>query len=629
MFRVWPGAVMPSVLAAQALLGCSKDPTAGTSDRGHPGACKPDQVEPCACGPGIVGVSTCLASGAALGPCNCPAPAPDSTVPSPSSSAWPNSDPVMAEPSPKEPIEPPPLDFRARNLRIAEVAIYQAVKIPLVRDGHPVVERNAPVVEGKDAFLSVFLQPMPGFAPRELEIELTLRSATSEVRSLVVRQLVRGESVESELDSTINFDIPGASITRELSWSVMLREVDPVAVPGTIDDGARYPQGGELQALHPRYVGPLRVMLVPYRYNADGSGRLPDLEEDQLRRYRAFLTRYYPFSEVVFEVHEPVDYEHPVDPESGWNEFLDLHCALRTRERPDRRVFYHGLIAPAIHGLAYADGSGGQAFIPGPADDDRCSVGLGFSGGVSAIVLTHELGHAFGLRHAPCNADDAGPYPYEDAKIGSWGFDFPSRTLMAPESRYDLMSLCDPVFISDYTYQKVFERLRYLNLQFDQPPESGGFRDDALAAALSEQAAAVGTRCGVGLPVPCALGTEKCCVRSLATDSCMDASAPCTCAASGCTTLEMSCDGPEDCDQGQVCCGTLQDSSSPEYSLEANRYTEFSCQASCDYAGSQRIACHSVDPECPVGTLCANSQLLSNVQICIDPATIFPEAAQQ
>jgi hypothetical protein len=336
------------------------------------------------------------------------------------------------------------------------------------------------------------------------------------------------------------------------------------------------------------------------------------MSDDQLQRYRSFLTAYYPVSEVVLKVHEPVDYNQVVDPSSGWDAFLDFHCALRARENPDARFFYYGLIEPTLHALLYADGSVGLSNIPGPAQSDyRCSVGLGFLGGQSAIILSHELGHAFGLWHAPCGADDAGPFPYEDGKIGSWGYIVPSRMLMAPDEQYDLMSRCDPVFISDYTYQKVFERIRYVNLA-----TVGG------TAAIDEPTVTTGTRCGVGLPVTCALGIEKCCIRSLETDHCIAMDAPCTCEARGCTTLEAHCDGPEDCSQGQVCCGTLQDSTSPEFSDQANRYMEFTCQANCDHKRTQRIACHQADPQCPVGTICANSQLLTNLQICIDPSTI-------
>ena len=83
----------------------------------------------------------------------------------------------------------------------------------------------------------------------------------------------------------------------------------------------------------------------------------------------------------------------------------------------------------------------------------------------------------------------------------------------------------------------------------------------------------------------------------------------------GCTVMEARCDGPEDCPSGQVCCGTLAGNSAA--------YRTFTCAAQCQSTGqparrlprgraaSARAAC-----------ICANSQLLTNVQVCIDPATI-------
>ena len=50
--------------------------------------------------------------------------------------------------------------------------------------------------------------------------------------------------------------------------------------------------------------------------------------------------------------------------------------------------------------------------------------------------------------------------------------------------------------------------------------------------------------------------------------------------------------------------------------------SEFTCATACDHSGSQRIACHIGEDTCPAQTICANSQLLANVQVCIDPATI-------
>jgi len=68
---------------------------------------------------------------------------------------------------------------------------------------------------------------------------------------------------------------------------------------------------------------------------------------------------------------------------------------------------------------------------------------------------------------------------------------------------------------------------------------------------------APGTSCGVGLPRLCELGTEKCCVRSLDTDTCIPIDATCDCQYAGCQVMQAYCDGPEDCQSNEVCCGTV------------------------------------------------------------------------
>jgi len=191
------------------------------------------------------------------------------------------------------------------------------------------------------------------------------------------------------------------------------------------------------------------------------------VDEAQLQLFRDYIYAYYPIVEVEFELHEPVDYDRAVGPNSGWETWLDSHCSLRTEESPDPKLLYYGVMAPRESIRAYGSGVVGISYLPGPAANyGRCSVGVGFAGALAASTMAHELGHSLGLPHAPCGVS-GGPFPYAEALIGSWGYGLSSGELKDPQEYYDLMSYCNPVFISDYNYQKLFERIRYLNLQFD------------------------------------------------------------------------------------------------------------------------------------------------------------------
>jgi hypothetical protein len=148
---------------------------------------------------------------------------------------------------------------------------------------------------------------------------------------------------------------------------------------------------------------------------------------------------------------------------------------------------------------------------------------------------------------------------------------------------------------------------------------SGGGAGEATetAALMDVGTAAPGIWCGVGLPRLCELETEKCCDRTLQPDSCIASGAACECDLDDCQVMEAHCDGPEDCENGQLCCGTLVSDRNV-----GSRYTTFACSAQCSLEEDRPEACHTGDDTCPAGLECANSQILANVQICIDPETI-------
>ena len=106
--------------------------------------------------------------------------------------------------------------------------------------------------------------------------------------------------------------------------------------------------------------------------------------------------------------------------------------------------YYMGLMPPPVTGAA------GVGFIA-----TRVSFSI-----PNSATIAHELGHNLSLYHAPCGGAE-GPdpsFPETDGSIGAWGYDLREGGQLVPPSRPDLMSYCDPYWISDYHFTNA---LRY------------------------------------------------------------------------------------------------------------------------------------------------------------------------
>lgn len=81
--------------------------------------------------------------------------------------------------------------------------------------------------------------------------------------------------------------------------------------------------------------------------------------------------------------------------------------------------------------------------------------------------MCHELGHAHGRQHAPCNVQDPDRnFPYPDAATGVWGHDNRTNAFLPPTKK-DMMSYCPndrtQAWLSDYTYKAITERAVAVN----------------------------------------------------------------------------------------------------------------------------------------------------------------------
>lgn len=352
----------------------------------------------------------------------------------------------------------------AANIKITDISIYQTVEIPLFRGDAWLTTRNAAVVQGKKSLIRASVAPQPGFAPRALRGVLTLDNAGARV-DVASERTISSASNADDTNTTFDFQVDGELITGSTQLSVSLLETS--CSPAAASPGARVPAAGA-EPLAAELIDPLHVVLVPITIG----GRTPDTSPAQLARLRDELLAYYPVPDVEVTARAPISYTGTFAATgSGWSTVLSLVGRTRQQDAPAANVYYYGVITPAATFRDYCRAGCVSGLAPQTvfvSRSNQIGLGVGFTDAASANTMAHELGHAHGLPHAPCtrggSIDGADPrYPYAGAKIGSRGWDSRTDKLISPATHVDLMSYCNPTWISDYHYEKVAARAKAVN----------------------------------------------------------------------------------------------------------------------------------------------------------------------
>jgi hypothetical protein len=367
---------------------------------------------------------------------------------------------ALATDTPTPDAAPPQDRPLAAALRIRAVELFQTVGVPLARDGAAVSPRNAPVIEGADAMFAIYVDVDASFTARPIEARVTLDGI-----EYTAEHEITGSSGDTP-DSALQITVPGEAISVGSEYAVSLHEVTHGPAVGAASD-ARYPAEGaaDLDVLSPN--GELHLVLVPFRYNADGSGRLPPTDDAAASFYEAFKA-IFPVADVQLTVREPVNMNMSLATSDGWSAWLDLLRQVRSFDDPPDNTYYYGISAPASSFSGYCNGGciAGLGHVPSASNTFLfASVGVSFDDALGAGTAVHEVGHTMGRNHAPCGGASGvdSQYPYQGASIGTWGYDARGGALKSPSQYTDVMGYCRAQWISDYQFASIFNRIRTVN----------------------------------------------------------------------------------------------------------------------------------------------------------------------
>jgi hypothetical protein len=250
----------------------------------------------------------------------------------------------------------------------------------------------------------------------------------------------------------------------------------------------------------------LQVQFVSFGYFWDGQFYYPRFIEDVLQTY-SWIRRAYPLDSTPGSYNDPSPGLRPnhwfvFDDQLGGKVWIDPNCtpdmfkdpatfpqcsnlrasaytnslmsAMRAESGIPMNIFMYGLISDGLN-FPRGQASSGANVSSGPAGTSCCGcTSWDTDGSCTDWYAGHEIGHTLGRAHpvagsSTCghSADDPN-FPYFGAKISdgyAFGFDVGDPGLnpdlqlavYSPFFWYEIMSYCEPLWISDYTYDAMYD----------------------------------------------------------------------------------------------------------------------------------------------------------------------------
>jgi hypothetical protein len=348
----------------------------------------------------------------------------------------------------------------ALGISLKSIAVYQTVKVPVMDSGAPITtdKRTTDIVTGRPTMFRLSVALDAGFSARQLSARVTVNNGSTAAQYFV-KQAVSKDSVETDSASTFQVSVPAQQVTVDTHFSAEL--VECATGTGTLGS-ARYPKTGDAE-LDARHTGGLKVTIIPLQAN----NKLPDTSDTALTTYRQQMLAMYPIDAITFTVAPSMTVSYPID----WEATLDQMRAKRKTDAPAADVYYYGLLKPQDTFNAFC-GNGCTTGIGYVGDSNsgsyRAAMGVGYTDRISAQTMAHEIGHNHGRNHAPCVANGGSisgvdpNYPFPDGRTGIIGYDARTKVLLSATGT-DLMGYCSNVWLSEYTYGAITDRVALVN----------------------------------------------------------------------------------------------------------------------------------------------------------------------
>lgn len=298
-------------------------------------------------------------------------------------------------------------------------------------------DQQTPLAAGKSALLRAFITGSGNAFAYRADVQFHYQLQNGETGSVPLSgPILLPRSInEVYLSETYNAAIPAEIVQPGTRYYLSAQDANSTPEANTINN--RYPAEGwaDLPVLN---VPPLDLVIVPVVTKSIN----PNLTDSRLQELLALTYQLYPFPDINVEIKPAITYTG-----ESWPEMLKLVENIQIANGETDR-YYLGI---AGHPLTFEtmNITAGYAYI-----GRRVATSLPL-----ADTIAHELGHNFGREHAPCG-DAPGAdaqYPYANGEIGVYGLG--PDGLRFNDSYYDVMSYCTPVWISDYTYDAVINKV--------------------------------------------------------------------------------------------------------------------------------------------------------------------------